>query len=124
MRGQWQQHPRCRQVRRRIAGTEIPEVDHGRKTAVADEQIAGMKIAVNPQQWSGPRWRHHDALPDGEDGHAIDEAVELLEVFSQDVRASGEWHTSPRVVWRVSRCGLVERAKKLSQSDSRRLEVV
>jgi hypothetical protein len=42
-----QQHPGDRQVCRRIASSEIAELDHGRETTVADEQIARMKIAMD-----------------------------------------------------------------------------
>ena len=57
-------------------------------------------------------------------GHVLDEAVDLLEVPSRGGRSSAQRHASPRVVWSISRCWAVKRAKKLSESDGRRRSVL
>ena len=83
-----------------------------------------MKIAMDPQWWSRPRRRRKDALPQIEHGDTVYEAVELLEIFSLSFCTSRQGHTSPRVVWRIARCGLMERVKKLPQTDRGRRKIL
>jgi hypothetical protein len=43
--------------------------------ATTSQQIAWVKIAVNPHRWSGPGRRRKDAFPKREHGVALDNAV-------------------------------------------------
>ena len=54
-------------------------------------------------------------LPQIEHGNAVDESVELPDVFPHLLCASRKGNTSPRVVWSVVRRGLVKRTKKLPE---------
>ena len=104
------------QSARRIAGSEIAEVDHGRETTLADQQVAGVKITVDPQWRSGPRRRRKDAPPQIQHGPPVYEPVELLEMLLQSPGANRKRYTSPRVGWSIAWCGLMERVEKSAQS--------
>ena len=64
------------QVDRRIADGERAEVDHGGEAAVADQQVAGRRVAVDPDRRAVPRRRGQRGLPRGGDRGGVDDAVE------------------------------------------------
>ena len=64
------------QVDRRVADGERAEVDHGGEAAVADEQVAGRRVAVDPDRRAVPRPRGQRRLPRGGDRGGVEDAVE------------------------------------------------
>ena len=96
-----QQHPRHRQVVRRIAARDVAEVDDCGDATAVNQEIRRMQIAVEPA-WRLRPLRYREALvPAREDRRSVDELVELLDAVAHVDVALDERTAPVRVRRRV-----------------------
>ena len=110
-----EQHPRHTEVGRRVTRAQVTEIDHGDESAVIDDEVAGMEIAVHPGGRTGPRCGNADAGPGGDDDVGVDQVGELRCSGAGDLVALGERVATMGVRRRVGRCSAVERGDELAE---------
>lgn len=109
---QRQQHPRDRQVRRRVPGRDVAEVDHAGHPAAAGEDIRRVQVAVQPHRRPLMPGRRERGLPQAQRCRPVDLAFRQPHVVEERAGALAHPVAAHRVSRRLVRGGSVQRAEE------------
>jgi hypothetical protein len=112
-----QEHPGHGQVRGRVAAGDVTEVDHAADAAAMDQDVGGVKVAVQPHWGPVPHRRHDCSLPHAHHGPAVDQAAQDAQVLGDGRAAVRERNAAAGVDGGVRRSGNVQGPQEPAQAD-------
>ncbi len=121
--GLWrQENPRDHHVAGGVAGTKAGEVDDGAQMSAADQQVAEVKIAMEPERGAVPGWRPERRVPYRGHRSCAKGVLHCCHCSPRRMVAFGQRHAGDLVVGirgvRFHRQRMLERCQELRQLDS------
>jgi hypothetical protein len=112
--------PRHRQVRGRVPGRDVAEVDHGADLAVAHQDVQRVQVAVQPHRRSGEPRRRYRVREHAQRRGPVHPFPDRLQVLAENIFPFADPHAAERVHRRVIRGRHVQRAQEGAHRRRRR----